>query len=151
MDLFQEKLEFLSKSDHYAKALQKPQLQVSKPSEMFLDYEFARLYKILEGSITRTLTTRAKDEQTKPSDTSLAMLAQYSQWIQYQNQQILAYQEQEKQFHEERESMKNRVLQLEHALQASREQHNRLQQSSEQGLLPRGEKRERLSMFDIFV
>lgn len=137
MDLFQEKLEFLSKSDQYAKALQKPQLQLSKPSEMLLDYEFARLYKILEGSITRMLTAQTKDDQAKSSDTSQAMLVQYYQWIQHQNQQILAYQEQEKQFHEERESLKSRVMQLEHALHASREQHNLLQRSAEQGLFTR--------------
>lgn len=120
MDLFQEKLETLSKSDYYAKALREPQLKLSSFSEMVLDYEFARLYKILEGSISRALTSRSTDQASKPVDQSAAMLAQYTEIIQQQNQQLAAYQQQEKQFLEERDFYQRKTAELEHSLQTQK-------------------------------
>jgi len=132
--LFQEKLELLSKSDHYAKALRKPQLKLSKSNDMILDYEFARLYKILEGSITRSLTTRTTNEQTnKSSDQSSIILAQYTEVIQQQNHQINAYQQQEKQFINERDFYQKKILELEHSLKEIRDQYTSLKFASEQG------------------
>jgi len=133
VELFQDKLEALSKSDSYAKALQKPQLKLSKSTDMILDYEFARLYKILEGSITRMLTTRTNDEQTKPVDQSSVMLAQYNQLIQQQNQQIVAYQQQEKQLIEERDLYQKKIEELEQSLRDVYQQYGLLKSSSEQG------------------
>ncbi|CAF3711010.1 unnamed protein product [Adineta steineri] len=130
IDFFQEKLELLSKSDYYAKALQKPQLKLSKSNDMILDYEFARLYKVLEGSITRALTTRTNDGQAQPSDQSAAILAQYTDLIQQQNQQIHSYQQQERQFFEERDSYQKKILELEQSLQEIRNQYTSLQSSS---------------------
>ncbi|CAF4189731.1 unnamed protein product, partial [Adineta steineri] len=130
IDFFQEKLELLSKSDYYAKALQKPQLKLSKSNDMILDYEFARLYKVLEGSITRALTTRTNDGQAQPSDQSAAILAQYTDLIQQQNQQIHIYQQQERQFLEERDSYQKKILELEQSLQEIRNQYTSLQSSS---------------------
>ncbi|CAF4527141.1 unnamed protein product [Rotaria sp. Silwood1] len=132
VDLFQEKLELLSKSDYYAKALRKPQLKLSKSDDMILDYEFSRLYKILEGSITRLLTTRTNDEQPKSSDQSSTMLVQYTDLIQQQNQQINLYQQQEKQFLEERDLYQKKIAELEQSLQDIRDQHTSLKLSSEQ-------------------
>ncbi|UJR15619.1 hypothetical protein I4U23_002555 [Adineta vaga] len=131
IDLFQEKLESLLKSDCYAKALQKPQLKLSKANDMTLDYEFARLYKILEGSISRTLTTRPNDGQTKPPDQTSIMLAQYAELIQQQNQQIAAYQQQERQFHEERDFYQRKIVDLEKSLQDIHDQYSLLRSSSE--------------------
>jgi hypothetical protein len=135
VDLFQEKLESLSKSDYYAKILQKPQLKLSKSNDMILDYEFARLYKILEGSITRMLTTRTNDEQTKSSsDQSAAILAQYNDLIQQQNQQLVGYQQQEKQFIEERNLYQKKIEELERSLREVHEQYTLLKTSSVQGV-----------------
>jgi predicted RNase H-like nuclease (RuvC/YqgF family) len=100
---------------------------------MILDYEFVRLYKILEGSITRMLTTRTNDEQTKPSDQSSIILAQYTDVIQQQNQQINAYQQQEKQFLDERNFYQKKTLELEQSLQEIRDQYASLKSSFEQG------------------
>ncbi len=133
VELFQDKLEALSKTESYAKALQKPQLKLSKSTDMTLDYEFARLYKILEGSITRMLTTRTNTEQTKPVDQSAVMLAQYNELIQQQNQHIAAYQQREKQFIEERDLYQNKITELEQSLQGVYEQYGLLKASSEQG------------------
>jgi hypothetical protein len=96
---------------------------------MILDYEFARLYKILEGSITRILTTRTNDEQTKSSIIS----AQYNDLFQQQNQQIIAYQQQEKQFLEERDLYQKKIVQLEQSLREIHEHYTLLKASSEQG------------------
>ena len=133
VELFQEKLEALSKSDSYAKALQKPQLKLSKSADMTLDYEFARLYKILEGSITRMLTTRTNGEQAKPVDQTAVMLAQYNELIQQQNQQLAVYQQREKQFIDERDLYQKKVTELEQSLRDVYEQYGLLKASSEQG------------------
>ena len=100
---------------------------------MILDYEFARLYKILEGSITRMLTTRTNDGQTKSSDQSSIILAQYTDIIQQQNQQLNLYQQQEKQFNEERDLYQKKIVELERSLHEIREQYNSLKVSSGQG------------------
>jgi hypothetical protein len=100
---------------------------------MILDYEFARLYKILEGSITRMLTARPNDVQMKSSDQSAIILAQYNDLIQQQNQQIVVYQQQEKQFVEERDLYQKKVLELEQSLKEVQEQYILLKTSSEQG------------------
>ncbi len=114
---------------------------------MILDYEFARLYKILEGSITRMLTTRSDgSEQTKPVDQSAILIAQYNEYIQQQNQHIIAYQQQEKQLIEERELDKKKIVELEQSLKQIYEQYGLLKASSEQG--KRKSKRE--TKFEIF-
>jgi hypothetical protein len=100
---------------------------------MILDYEFARLYKILEGSITRTLTTRSNDGQAKPPDQSAIVLAQYTDVIQQQYQQINVYQQQEKQFNEERDLYQKKIVELEQSLHDLHGQYNSLKVSSEQG------------------
>lgn len=134
VELFQEKLETLSKSDVYAKILQKPQLKFSKPNEMILDYEFARLYKILEGSITRMLTTRTNGEQVKSTvDQSSQLLAQYHQIIQQQNQSIVIYQQREQQFVEERTTHQKKIEELEQSLREIYQQYGILKASTEQG------------------
>ena len=132
VDLFQEKLESLSKSEYYAKAIQKPQLQLSKPTDMILDYEFTRLCKILEGSIAHMLTKDTNDEQAKLSDQASKMLTQYSDLIQQQNQQIDVYQHQEKQFLEERHWYQNKITELERTLHDIHDQYTSLKLSSEQ-------------------
>ena len=132
-ELFQEKLEALSKSDVYGKILQKPQLKLTKPNEMILDYEFARLYKILEGSITRMLTTRTNGEQAKPADQSAQLLGQYHQIIQQQNQQIAIYQQREQQFVQERTVHQKKIDELEQSLREIYQQYGLLKASTEQG------------------
>lgn len=131
MDLYLEKLESLAKSDVYAKTLQRPQLKIGKVFEMVLDYEFVRLYKILEGSITRSLTTKNKEEQAK-SSADAALLQQYYDFIQQQNQQILFFREQEKHFQDERQNQQNKINELEKNLHETRDQLVLVQQSNEQ-------------------
>ena len=143
IDLFEEKLENLSKSEYYAKALQKPQLKLSKSEDMILDYEFARLYKALEGSITRMLTSR----QTNPSGKSLAdslganlyeqqtstVMNHYNDLIRQQDQQINMYKQQEKQFVHEVQAYKGKTTDLEQKLQEIRDQYALLRISNRQG------------------
>ena len=145
MEFFQEKLETLSKSEYYAKALQKPQLKLSKSNDMILDYEFARLYKALESSITRMLITRQSDPMAKsladPLATNLfeqqtsTVMSHYNDLIRQQDQQINNYKQQEKQFLQEIQSYKTKTIDLEQKFQEIKDQYALLKVSSRQGQL----------------
>ncbi|CAF3187678.1 unnamed protein product [Rotaria sp. Silwood2] len=56
INLFQEKLRIISKSEFYIKALEKPQLKFLVSNEMIFDHEFAHLYETLQSSISNILT-----------------------------------------------------------------------------------------------
>ncbi|CAM4770282.1 unnamed protein product [Rotaria magnacalcarata] len=143
IDLFQEKLETLSKSEYYSKTLQKPQLKLSKTNDMILDYEFARLYKALEGSITRMLTSRQMNSTENsligPLSTNLyeqqtsTMMTHYHDLIRKQDQQINTYKQQEKQFIDESQIYKKKMLDLEQKLQEVKDQYSLLKISTKQG------------------
>ncbi|CAF1398635.1 unnamed protein product [Adineta steineri] len=143
IDLFQEKLEILSKSEYYAKALQKPQLKLSKSNDMILDYEFARLYKTLESSIARMLIRNNINPTEKslidPMSTNLyeqqtsTMMTHYNDLIRQQDQQLNAYKHQEKQFNHELDTYKMKVMDLEQKLQEIKDQYALLRISSKQG------------------
>ena len=146
IDLFEEKLELLSKSDCYAKALQRPQLKLSKTTDMILDYEFARLYKMLEGSITRLITTRSSNSTEKslmdPLSTNLyeqqasTMMSHYNDLIRQQDQQLNLYKQKEQQFLHESDTSKKRILELEQKLQEIKDQYALLRISSRSSQYP---------------
>ncbi|CAF1054536.1 unnamed protein product [Rotaria sp. Silwood1] len=143
IDLFQEKLETLSKSEFYAKALQKPQLKLTKTNDMILDYEFARLYKTYESSITRMLTTSHINSNEKsfidPISTNIydqqtsTVMTHYHDLIRKQDQQINTYKQQEKQFLEESNTYKKKITDLEQKLQEVKDQYSLLRISTKQG------------------
>lgn len=133
IDVFQEKLELLSKSEFYGKALQKPQLKLSKPTDMVLDYEFARLYKSFEGSITRLLTARTNNPTGNtlldPLATGLydqqasTMVAHYKDLIRQQDQQLNSYKQKEHQYLQDAENHRRRITDLEQNLQEIKDQY----------------------------
>ncbi|UJR31047.1 hypothetical protein I4U23_018557 [Adineta vaga] len=143
IELFQEKLEILSKSEFYAKALQKPQLKLSKSADMILDYEFARLYKTLEGSIGRMLNSQNMNSTEKTLGDPLAnnlydqqtstMMAHYNDLIRQQDQQLNTYKQQEKQFLQETDMHKKKINELEQKLQEIKDQYSLLKISTKQG------------------
>ncbi len=143
IDLFQEKLETLSKSEYYAKALQKPQLKLSKANDMILDYEFARLYKILEGSITRmSLTNNINSTEKSHIDListniyeqqTSTMMTHYNDLIRQQDQQLNKYKQQEKQFIQESDMYKRKIIDLEQKLQEIKDQYALMKISTKQG------------------
>jgi predicted RNase H-like nuclease (RuvC/YqgF family) len=98
---------------------------------MLLDYEFVRLYKTLEGSIMRKLTSPSREEQEKTSTN--ATLTQYHEMIQQQTQQLQAYQQQEQQFTSERQSYRMKIGQLEQMLLDMQNQYSALKLTSEEG------------------
>lgn len=142
-DLFQEKLELLSKSEFYAKALQQPQLKLAKSTDMVLDYEFARLYKSLEGSITRLLLARTNNSSTKSLLDPLAdnlyeqqtstMMTHYNDLIRQQDQQLNLYKQKEQQFLRDSDSHRHKIQDLEQKLQAVKDQYSLLKISSRPG------------------
>ena len=101
---------------------------------MILDYEFARLYKTLESTITQMLTVHANDEQTKSLDQSTLMLKQYTDLIQQQSQQISVYQQKEKQYFDEHHSYQNKIAELERSLKDVHEQYTSLKLLFEKGI-----------------
>ena len=143
VDLFQEKLELLSKSEFYGKALQKPQLKLSKPADMILDYEFARLYKSFEGSITRLLTARTNDPNGNnlfdPLATGLydqqasTMVSHYKDLIRQQDQQLNIYKQKEQQYLQESENNRKKISDLEQNLQQIKDQYSLLKITSRSG------------------
>ncbi|CAF0981051.1 unnamed protein product [Adineta ricciae] len=143
IELFQERLETLSKSEFYAKALQKPQLKLSKSADMILDYEFARLYKALEGSIGRMLTTQTMNATDKslgdPLSSNLydqqtsTMMTHYNDLIRQQDQQLNTYKQQEKYLLQETDMQKRKINELEQKLQEIRDQYSLLKISTKQG------------------
>lgn len=110
---------------------------------MILDYEFTRLYKTLEGSITRLLSRHQNYSNEKslmdPMSTNLyeqqtsTAISHYQDLIRKQDQQINTYQQQEKRFFQESEMYKNQIMNLEQKLQEIKDQYALLKVSSKQG------------------
>jgi hypothetical protein len=110
---------------------------------MLLDYEFARLYKTLEGSITRMLTSRHINSTDKslidPLSTNLyeqqtsTVMNHYNDLIRQQDQQINTYKQQEKQFLNEIQLYKIKTSDLEQKLQEIKDQYSLLKISTRQG------------------
>jgi len=135
IDLFQEKLEYLSKSEYYAKALQKPQLKISKSADMLFDYEFARLYKTYENSIERMLQSRQDSLSTinlSEQQTS-TVVNHYNDLIRKQDEQINRFKQQEKQFQYEIGQYQTKITNLEQNLQEIKDQYALLKISTRQG------------------
>jgi hypothetical protein len=112
---------------------------------MILDYEFARLYKLLEGSITRMLTTHNTNSTDKSHIDSIStniyeqqtstMMANYNDLIRQQDHQLNAFKQNEKQFLQESDTNKRRISDLEQKLQETKDQYALLKISSRQGSL----------------
>ncbi|CAF2942941.1 unnamed protein product [Rotaria sp. Silwood2] len=126
IDLFQEKLAILSKSEYYAKALQTPQLKLSKSTDMILDYKFARLYKTLEGSITHMLTRNSISSTDRtlidPISTNLdeqqtSTMMIHNDLIRQQAEQINVYKQEEKQLIQESDMYEKKIIDLEEQIE----------------------------------
>jgi hypothetical protein len=110
---------------------------------MILDYEFARLYKTLEGSITRMLTAQQINSTEKSHIDSLStnlyeqqtstVMNHYNDLIRQQDQQINTYKQHEKQFLQEIQSYKTKTMDLEQKLQEIKDQYALLKISTRQG------------------
>ena len=110
---------------------------------MILDYEFARLYKTLESSITRILTSQNMNLAGKSLINSIptnfyepqtsTMMTHYQELIRRQDQQINTYKQQEKQLLEEADMYKNKIASLEQSLQEINNQYALLKISTKQG------------------
>ncbi|CAF4465939.1 unnamed protein product, partial [Rotaria sp. Silwood2] len=127
IDLFQEKLEVLSKSEFYIEALQKPQLKLSDPSDMILDYEFARLYESLKSSISNMLTRQYINATARtlivPISTNIyeqkisTMMTHYNNLIRQRVEETNIDNEKEKQWIQEHDMDKKKALALEQQIQ----------------------------------
>jgi predicted RNase H-like nuclease (RuvC/YqgF family) len=110
---------------------------------MILDYEFARLYKTFESSITRLLTTRNINLTEKslidPISTNIyeqqtsTVMTHYNDLIRQQDQQINTYKQKEKQFIQENNLYKKNIEELQQKLQEIKDQYSLLKISTKQG------------------
>ncbi|XP_049876015.1 general vesicular transport factor p115 isoform X2 [Pectinophora gossypiella] len=87
METFVAKLSEVSKHELYNKAAKHPQLRVKSSAEILIDYEFCRLFKVLESILVHSLTEKQEngigetDRATPESDT----LEQYKTLIRQQD------------------------------------------------------------------
>ncbi|XP_063537354.1 general vesicular transport factor p115 isoform X2 [Cydia strobilella] len=90
IETFTAKLSEVTKHELYNKAAKHPQLRVKMASEILIDYEFCRLFKVLESVITQSLTVKqengtAEPERASPDD---ATLEQYKNLIRQQDARL---------------------------------------------------------------
>ncbi|KPJ07721.1 General vesicular transport factor p115 [Papilio machaon] len=58
METFVSKLSEVSRHELYNKAAKHPQLRAKVPAEVLIDYEFCRLFKVLESVLIQTLVVK---------------------------------------------------------------------------------------------
>ncbi|XP_063386837.1 general vesicular transport factor p115 [Cydia fagiglandana] len=90
IETFTAKLSEVTKHELYNKAAKHPQLRVKMASEILIDYEFCRLFKVLESVVTQSLTVKqengtAEPERASPDD---ATLEQYKNLIRQQDARL---------------------------------------------------------------
>lgn len=109
---------------------------------MIIDYEFARLYKTFEGSITRMITSRQTNSIEKslidPLTTNIyeqqtSTMIHYKDLIRQQDQQINTYKQQENKYYQDIENYKQKTQDLEQKLQEIKDQYALLKISTRQG------------------
>ncbi|KAG8230443.1 hypothetical protein J437_LFUL014707, partial [Ladona fulva] len=68
LEHFLDKLGKVSRHESYSKAAKQPQPQAKQPNELFLDHEFCRLFKALEGNVIKAVTYKPQSELTNGSE-----------------------------------------------------------------------------------
>ncbi|XP_054155368.1 general vesicular transport factor p115-like [Oppia nitens] len=92
LEIFLDKLGFISKSESYSQAVQKPQLSYKRTEDVIFDYEFCRLFKSLEGLVIKSLQLKSTDLTNGPESNMTVdehrLLNQYKEVIREQDQQL---------------------------------------------------------------
>ncbi|KAK0400052.1 hypothetical protein QR680_003328 [Steinernema hermaphroditum] len=89
-----ERLEGVSKSEQYIRAVQKPQPLAKSHNELLLDYQFTKLFKSLEGDILRMLMPGGDGLNSVPNNDNI--VASFKELIRKQDEQISALTQQVK-------------------------------------------------------
>lgn len=90
IETFLKKLNEVSKSESYSKAVKHPQIRIKVASDLILDYEFCKLFKVLEPMISLTVTnfTNGTLSSTEFSQESLSIVIQYKNIIRDQDAKL---------------------------------------------------------------
>ncbi|KAI5756138.1 hypothetical protein M8J77_022425 [Diaphorina citri] len=107
MEMFLDKLSEVSRHEVYSRAAKKPQLDPERAHEPLLDYEFCKLYKALEGPVSRCIA-----EKSGVQDGGDSSLEQYTALISTQAKQIADLESKHAMMKEENEQHKARIEQL---------------------------------------
>ncbi|VDM24119.1 unnamed protein product [Toxocara canis] len=83
-----ELLEGVSRSEHYVRAAQKPQPLSKNAQEMLLDFQFTKLFKILEGQIGKHLRPVGDTSSSHINGSSENVVASFKELIKRQDETI---------------------------------------------------------------
>ncbi|TMS38604.1 hypothetical protein L596_005294 [Steinernema carpocapsae] len=89
-----ERMDGVSKSEQYVRAAQRPQPYVKSHTELLLDYQFTKLFKSLEGSLTSML--QPGGDPSNPVQNNENIVASFKELIRKQDSQISALTQQVK-------------------------------------------------------
>uniref|UniRef100_A0A182JUG0 Vesicle tethering protein Uso1/P115-like head domain-containing protein n=1 Tax=Anopheles christyi TaxID=43041 RepID=A0A182JUG0_9DIPT len=98
LDTYNKKLGEVSKHENYSKSAKQPQIRIAATTDLLLDYEFCRLFKALEASISKTVNGFSSGgenitELTLSQEAS-GLVAQYKDIIREQDTRLQALQQQ---------------------------------------------------------
>ncbi|XP_060804738.1 general vesicular transport factor p115 isoform X2 [Amyelois transitella] len=90
VETFTAKLSEVTKHELYNRAAKHPQLRVKSPAEILIDYEFCRLFKVLENVLIQSLIERKENGITEPegSPPESDTLEQYKTLIRQQDSRL---------------------------------------------------------------
>ncbi|CAK1586651.1 unnamed protein product [Parnassius mnemosyne] len=91
METFTAKLSEVSKHELYNKAAKHPQLRAKIPAEVLIDYEFCRLFKVLESVLVKSFIVKEEaspEEAGERSSPGGAALEQYKALIRQQDARL---------------------------------------------------------------
>uniref|UniRef100_A0A8D9B0J5 General vesicular transport factor p115 n=1 Tax=Cacopsylla melanoneura TaxID=428564 RepID=A0A8D9B0J5_9HEMI len=113
VDMFLDKLSDVSRHELYSRAAKRPQLDCDNVHEPVLDYEFCKLYKALEGPVSRCIAEKSGTQNggVVYSDSSLE---QYTALISAQNKEMGELKARQEALQEENRQYRDKVDQLEH-------------------------------------
>ncbi|XP_019639380.1 PREDICTED: general vesicular transport factor p115-like [Branchiostoma belcheri] len=87
LESFEDKLSFVTKSDHYSRAARSPQPRYDAPEKVLLDYEFVALFRQYEGVIMKAVRPKTKEEEQaeqKTIEDHAGIVTQYKELIREQ-------------------------------------------------------------------
>ncbi|CAF4928261.1 unnamed protein product [Pieris macdunnoughi] len=89
VETFTAKLSEVSKHELYNKAAKHPQLRVKIPAEILIDYEFCRLFKVLEGVLINSISEKQEPDPSEDRQSPAAdNLEQYKSLIRQQDARL---------------------------------------------------------------
>ncbi|XP_035670279.1 general vesicular transport factor p115-like [Branchiostoma floridae] len=91
LESFEDKLSFVTKSDHYSRAARSPQPRYDAPERVLLDYEFVALFRQYEGVIMKAVRPKTKEEEQaeqKTIEDHAGIVTQYKELIREQDAEL---------------------------------------------------------------